>query len=53
MVEAITSHRPYRAALGIEFAMNEIKENSGRLYDPLVVKACVDLIEEGYTFENS
>ncbi|MGC9321897.1 MAG: PAS domain S-box protein [Kosmotogaceae bacterium] len=53
VVEAITSHRPYRAALGIEFAMNEIKENSGRLYDPLVVKACVDLIEEGYTFENS
>jgi len=53
VVEAMTSHRPYRAALGIEFAMNEIKENSGRLYDPLVVKACVDLIEEGYTFENS
>jgi PAS domain S-box-containing protein/putative nucleotidyltransferase with HDIG domain len=53
VVEAITSHRPYRAALGIEFAMNEIKENSGRLYDPLVVKACLGLIEEGYTFENS
>ena len=53
VVEAITSHRPYRAALGIEFALNEIKENSGRLYDPLVVKACVELIEEGYTFENS
>ena len=53
VAEAITSHRPYREALGIEFALNEIKKNSGRLYDPAVVAACVDLIEEGYTFENS
>ncbi len=49
VVEAITSHRPYRKALGIEFALNEIKKNSGRLYDPAVVEACVQVFEDGYS----
>lgn len=49
VVEAITSHRPYRKALGIEFALNEIKKNSGRLYDPVVVEACVQVFEDGYS----
>ena len=48
VVEAITSHRPYRQALGIEHALNEIKKNSGILYDPAVVEACVQVFEDGY-----
>ena len=47
--ETIGSHRPYRPSLGIQKAMNEITENSGRLYDPEVVEACLVLINEvGY-----
>ncbi len=51
VVEAIASHRPYRPALGIDFALKEISEKSGELYDPQVVIACLDLFrEKGYKF---
>ncbi len=40
VVEAISSHRPYRPALGIERALKEITINRGRLYDPKIVDAC-------------
>ncbi len=51
VVEAIASHRPYRPALGMEKALEEIKNNSGKLYDPEVVACCVDLIEKkGFRF---
>lgn len=46
IVEAIASHRPYRPALGLENAMDEILANKGILYDPEVVDACVRLIKE-------
>ena len=39
VVEAMASHRPYRPALGIEKALEEISENKGVLYDPEVVGA--------------
>jgi len=29
VVEAIASHRPYRASLGLEVAINEIEKNKG------------------------
>lgn len=45
VVEAMSSHRPYRAALGIVQALNEINLNSGTLYDPDVVAACNYIIE--------
>jgi len=49
VVEAITSHRPYRAALGIEFAISEIKSNRGVLYNEAVVDACLNvLIKSNY-----
>ncbi len=49
VVEALCSHRPYRSAQGIEKALNEIKENRGKLYDPDVVDACVRIFEnEGF-----
>jgi len=47
VVEAMNSHRPYRAALGIEKALEEISANSGTLYDPDVVAACVRIFREG------
>ncbi|MDZ7579570.1 MAG: HD-GYP domain-containing protein [Deltaproteobacteria bacterium] len=47
VVEAIASHRPYRPALGIDKALAEISANSGRLYDPHVVAACLRLLREG------
>lgn len=43
VVEAIASHRPYRPALGIDAALEEIEKNRGRLYDPLVVDTCLEL----------
>jgi response regulator RpfG family c-di-GMP phosphodiesterase len=39
VVEAMASHRPYRPALGIEKALNEISENKGVLYDSNVANA--------------
>jgi HD-GYP domain-containing protein (c-di-GMP phosphodiesterase class II) len=49
VVEAMASHRPYRPALGIEKALEEIFQNRGILYDPDVVDACLRLFrEKGY-----
>jgi len=49
VVEAMASHRPYRAALGIEAALEEITKNRGILYDITVVDACLKLFrEKGY-----
>ena len=49
-VEAMASHRPYRPALGIDKALEEIAEKKGILYDPEVVDACLKLFsEKGYT----
>lgn len=41
VVDAISSHRPYRPSLGIEAALQEISYNSGNLYDKDVVSACL------------
>jgi HD-GYP domain-containing protein (c-di-GMP phosphodiesterase class II) len=46
VVESMASHRPYRPALGIRAALDEIKAKKGVLYDPGVVEACVRLFEE-------
>lgn len=40
VVEAMSSHRPYRPALGLAAALEEIKAGAGRLYDLEVVAAC-------------
>ncbi len=50
VVEAMSSHRPYRSALRIEEAMAEIKKNRGKLYDPSVVDTCLKLFKEGFKF---
>lgn len=46
VVEAISSHRPYRPALGIDQAMEEISQYQGVLYDPAVVQTCLNLFSE-------
>jgi len=45
-VEAISSHRPYRAALGIEVALDEIRAKRGTVYDPAAADACLKLFAE-------
>jgi HD-GYP domain-containing protein (c-di-GMP phosphodiesterase class II) len=50
VVEAISSHRPYRPAHGIEAGLQEIADNKGVLYDAEVVDACLRLFrEKSYT----
>ena len=49
VVEAMASHRPYRAGLGLEKALAEVERGSGTAYDPAVVAACLRLFrEKGY-----
>jgi response regulator RpfG family c-di-GMP phosphodiesterase len=52
VVEAMYSHRPYRPALGLIPALDEINKNKGILYDPLAVDACLRCFQEnGFKFE--
>ena len=54
VVEAITFHRPYRPALGIDFALEEIYGNKGILYDAAAADACLRLFKEkDYTWLGS
>jgi PAS domain S-box-containing protein/putative nucleotidyltransferase with HDIG domain len=47
VVEAMLSHRPYRAALGKEVTLKEITDNKNILYDEKVVNACVKIFKTG------
>jgi len=52
VVEAMSSHRPYRPSLGIDAALEEISKNKGTLYDPEVVDICLKLFKEkSFKFE--
>lgn len=54
VVEAMSSHRPYRAALGIERALEEIARNRGNLYDLDCVDVCLALFKDkGFQFTSS
>ncbi len=46
VVEAMVSHRPYRAGRPLEVALAEIEEGSGRRYDPEACAACTRLVRE-------
>jgi putative nucleotidyltransferase with HDIG domain len=51
VVEAMASHRPYRASRGIEAALDQISANKGRHYDEQAVDVCVRLFtEKGFKF---
>ncbi len=53
VVEAMSSHRPYRPALGIDKALEEISQNKRKLYDPAIVDVCVRLFKEkNFKFES-
>jgi len=52
VVEAMSSHRPYRAALGIERALEEIIRGRGKLYDAEMVDICLRLFRGGFQFSN-
>ncbi len=52
VVEAMSSHRPYRPAHGIDKALEEISLHRGTLYDAAVVDACLRLFKEkGFSLE--
>jgi PAS domain S-box-containing protein/putative nucleotidyltransferase with HDIG domain len=54
VVEAISSIRPYRPALGIDAALQEIEKNKGILHNEKVVEVCVRLFrEKGFIFEST
>jgi putative nucleotidyltransferase with HDIG domain len=51
VVEAIASHRPYRPALGIDKALEEISTRKNILYDAEVVDSCLKIFREGFKFK--
>jgi HD-GYP domain-containing protein (c-di-GMP phosphodiesterase class II) len=54
VMEAMASHRPYRPALGIDAALDEIEKNRGILYDDAVADSCLRLFrEKGFQFEGN
>lgn len=51
VVEAMSSHRPYRPAWSVDAALDEIEKNRGVLYDKNVINTCLKLFrEKGYQF---
>jgi HD-GYP domain-containing protein (c-di-GMP phosphodiesterase class II) len=46
VVEAISSHRPYRAGLGLSVALEELRRGRGSSFDPEVVDAFLRLVED-------
>ena len=52
VVGAMSSHRPYRPAFGIDKVLKEISQNRGILYDSEVVETCLKLFKEkGFKFK--
>lgn len=53
VVEAMTFHRSYRPALGLDAALREINKNKSTLYDPKVAEACLDtFLDRSFKWEN-
>jgi PAS domain S-box-containing protein/putative nucleotidyltransferase with HDIG domain len=50
VVEAMSSHRPYRPAMGQEAALEEIRQGAGRLYDADAAAACERVFAQGFAF---
>lgn len=46
VMEAISSHRPYRASLGVEFALEVVEKGKGSEFDAKVVEACLNLFKD-------
>ncbi len=53
VVEAMSSDRPYRPGLGLDRALDEIRDKTGTFFDKAVTKACLTLFQEkGFSFKN-
>jgi HD-GYP domain-containing protein (c-di-GMP phosphodiesterase class II) len=46
VIESMSTHRPYRFVLGIDAALDEVKQHRGTLYDSLAADACLKLFAE-------
>ena len=53
VIEAMAHHRPYRAAIGIDQALDEITKGAGTIYDGDVVDACIAVFESGFSFDDA
>ena len=51
VVEAMGSHRPYRASRKKEEILEEIKKGQGTKYDPKIVKIVLKIVEDGKIFQ--
>ena len=52
VIEAMSSHRPYRPGLGIDKALDEVMRNKSIFFDPVVADTCWDLFSTGkFNFE--
>lgn len=47
VLEAMSTHRPYRSSPGLQKAMDELITNKGIRYDPEAVNACIELFNSG------
>ena len=53
VIEAMAFHRPYRRAIGIDEALDDIRRNSGILYDTRVTEACLAVfMKKRYVFKD-
>jgi PAS domain S-box-containing protein/putative nucleotidyltransferase with HDIG domain len=53
VVETMVRANPYGPGQGIDEALEEIRQNAGILYDPVVVNACLKLfLEKGFNFNS-
>ena len=51
VVESLTAHRPYRAAVAISQALEQVAAKAGQSYDHQVVSICTDLFQTGYRID--
>jgi HD-GYP domain-containing protein (c-di-GMP phosphodiesterase class II) len=53
VVEAMASHRPYRAALGLDAALAEVRVGAGTRYDAEAAAACERVFAGGFAFSDA
>ncbi|MFZ1063541.1 MAG: HD domain-containing phosphohydrolase, partial [Acidimicrobiales bacterium] len=53
VVDAMTHHRPYRAAYSLNEALSYVSMNAGTLFDADVARACISVFDAGFNFESS
>ena len=51
VVEALTSHRPYRPAYSLDETLKFVIDKAGSWFEPDIVTVCVDLFNNGYRID--